>query len=198
MKEIQLTQGQMTMEEWKDVKGWEGIYQVSNYGRLKSFKRNPMGHILSNKNKTGEYLSVILVIEGRMQSTRMHRLVAEAFVPNPHGRPEVNHKDRNKQNNHWFNLEWVNRRENNLHSISINPGQLSGMHAYNKLIRPRPISQHTIEGKMIGIYPNAVEASRATGVCARNIIQVAAKTEYRPGMTRKQAGGYVWRYENAS
>ena len=89
------------MEIWKDVKGWEGLYQISNYGRLKSFKVYPEGKILKLTNKNGDYYSVVLQGIGlKPKSTRIHRLVAEAFLPNPCNLPEINHIDGKKQNNH--------------------------------------------------------------------------------------------------
>jgi len=184
------------MEIWKDVKGFEGIYQISNKGRLKSFKGDPSGRILSNKNSKGDYLSVILCYGSKRRSTRIHRLVAEAFVPNPYNKPEVNHKDGNKQNNCAENLEWVSRLENARHAIARNPNIVKGMVKYNRFIRPRAIRQYTLDGKFIAEYPNSIEAAKATGVCHRNILQVAAKDEYKPGKTRKQAGGYIWKFKD--
>jgi len=182
------------MELWKDVKGFEGIYQVSNKGRLKSFKASKDGRILSNKNHKGGYLSVVLVCKSRMKSTRMHRLVAEAFLPNPENKPEVNHKDGNKQNNRVENLEWVTRKENHRHALKHSPNMLRGMRKYNRFIRPKTIQQFSLDGKLLREFPNAMEAGRITGVCHRNILQVANKDEYKPGKTRKQAGGFVWRF----
>jgi len=183
------------MEEWRDIKGWKGIYQVSNHGRLKSFKREPNGKILSNVNKNRDYFRVTLCGEGRLnRSTRMHVLVAEAFIPNSAGKPEINHKDGNKQNNHIENLEWVTRFENSHHAIQNGMADFKGMNRYNQYIKPRPVLQVTLGGKVVCKYHNCVEAGRKTGICSRNIHQVASKTEYKPGLTRVQAGGYVWRF----
>jgi hypothetical protein len=183
------------MEEWKDVEGWEGIYRISNHGRLKSFKKKPGGVILSNKNKTGDYLSVVLCKKGLpSRYCRIHVLVAEAFVQKPAGKVEINHKDLNKQNNNHGNIEWVTRLDNVKHAVKNKPGMVSGMRRYNQFIKTKPMLQISKSGETLGIFPNAVHASNHTGVCARNIIQVAAQTEYKPGLTRKQAGGYVWRY----
>lgn len=183
------------METWKDIKGFEGIYQISNMGRLKSFKGGPRGRILSNKNSNGGYFSVVLCYGTKRRYTRIHRLVAEAFVPNPHNKPEVNHIDGNKQNNRADNLEWVTRAENHSHAIKMNPNMIKGMIRYNRYTRPKTIQQFSLDGNFVAEYPNAAEASRVTGICQRNILQVANRDEYRPGKTRRQAGGFIWRFK---
>ncbi len=184
-------------EVWRSIKGFEELYEISNYGRLKSFKSDKEGYILSNKNSKGDYLSVVLTNKKtkKKRYARMHRLVAEAFIPNPECLPQVNHKDGNKQNNHWDNLEWCTCKENIHHAIKHNPNILKGMNEYNRFVRPKKILQYSLDGKLIAKYNNSTEASQATGVCARNILQVANKEEYKPGLIRKQAGGFVWRFK---
>lgn len=183
-------------EEWMDIRGWEGIYQISNYGRLKSFKREKTGVVLSNKNKNGWYLNVVLQTgrrNSRRWSVKIHTLVATHFIgPRPSDKHIVNHKDCDKQNNRADNLEWVTQRENMLHAAVVKPEFLSGMHRHNKFVRPNGIMQFSLDGEFLHCYRNGAEASKATGVCQRNILQVANKTEYKPGLTRKQAGGYIW------
>lgn len=186
------------MEEWKDVPNFKGIYQVSNYGRLRSFKKNPNGKILSNINKDGGYFSVVLRYQKQVRYCRMHVLVAEAFIPNWDNKPEVNHKDTNKQNNLHSNLEWCTRKENHIHAIKHIPAVLAGMNNYNRFIRPIPILQFDLLGNFISEYPNGTIAHEATKVCQRNILQVAHKTEYKSGRIRKQAGGFIWRLKTDS
>ncbi|MFA5382237.1 MAG: NUMOD4 motif-containing HNH endonuclease [Candidatus Micrarchaeia archaeon] len=181
-------------ELWRDIKGFEGAYQISNRGRLKSFKFIKLGRILSNKNGKGGYLSVVLQCNGKIRCTRLHRLVAEAFIPNSKNKDEVNHIDGNKQNNYVENLEWVTKSENVLHAIKRNPNIIAGINHYNQSIRPKPIWQFTLDGEFIAKHTNSAEAQKATGVCYRNILQVASQDEYKPGLTRKQAGGFVWKY----
>lgn len=182
-------------EAWKSVKGFEGLYSISNFGRLKSYKKNKSGYILSVKNRHGWYLTCNLIDRGgKMVTKRIHRLVAEHFLGIPERMREVNHKDMNKQNNRVDNLEWVTRKENNQHAIRNKPQIIQGMNHYNKYIRPKKIIQKTLDNKIVGIYANSIEAQKETGVCYRNILMVASKTEYSPNRYRSQAGGYKWEY----
>ena len=104
------------MEEiWKDIKDFEGIYQISNMGRLKSLKRG-RGRILSQTNSKGGYFSVVLAYGSKKRSTRIHRLVYEAFVGNiPKGHKlHVHHINHNKQDNRLENLKLVTTKEHYL------------------------------------------------------------------------------------
>lgn len=184
------------MEEiWKDIEGFEGAYQVSNFGRLKSFKRVKTGRVLSMVNKTGWYLNAVLEYNGLFKSIKIHSLVALYFLGDkPYDKPEVNHKDSNKQNNHVDNLEWISRRDNMKHAVAADPSFLNAMIYKNQHEKPFPVLQLSLNGDFINKYFNCFEASKATGVCARNIHQVASKTEYKHGLTRKQAGGFIWEF----
>ena len=104
------------MEElWKDIDGYEGLYQVSNLGNVKSLNYNRTGkeRILKPGNNGLGYLNVLLCKNGKTKTFKIHRLVANAFIPNPYNKPEVNHKDENKTNNCVDNLEWMTSKENN-------------------------------------------------------------------------------------
>lgn len=115
-------------EEWKDIEGYEGRYQVSNCGRIRSFLtkgvRNKVemydesSHIIKPILDTFGYHVVNLRKNNGMKGIKIHRLVAKAFIPNPNNLPQVNHKDGNKQNNNLDNLEWVTAKENIAHSFS--------------------------------------------------------------------------------
>jgi hypothetical protein len=119
----------MKVAIWKDVIGWEGLYQVSNFGEIRSLDRvvNSRGNnnrILKGRLRkllitNGRYNSVNLIDKKNGKSTRnsVHRFVAEAFIPNPENKPCVNHIDGNKQNNHVSNLEWCTYAENANHAI---------------------------------------------------------------------------------
>ena len=106
----------MEKEIWKDIKDYEGIYQISNIGRIKSLDRycnNRLikGKILSPHLAKG-YLKINLYKNGKSKHFAIHSLVAEAFIPNPNNYPEVNHKDENKENNNVDNLEWCDSKYN--------------------------------------------------------------------------------------
>lgn len=187
----------MQIEVWKDIKGFKGVYQISNLGRLKSFKKDTNGKVLSNTNKKGDYFSVILRKGDKVRSVRIHQLVAEAFLPNPDNLPQVHHKDGNKQNNCVDNLEWVSTREHRLISQQQYPNTIECLITYNKFIRPKVVQQYSLNGEFLAEYNNCIEAHLKTGVCARNIHQVASKTPFNQnGNIRKQAGGYVWKFKN--
>lgn len=107
-----------SVELWKDVKDYEGIYQVSSFGRFKSFKFGKgkiFNHNPTNKN---HYIRIHLCNNGEMRDESLHVLVALAFIDNPENKKTVNHKNGNKQNNFWWNLEWNTYDENNKHAKS--------------------------------------------------------------------------------
>jgi hypothetical protein len=101
------------MEQWVDVKGYEGLFKVSNHGRVYGIQRSK--YIVPNVDNIGYYGARLTVNKVTVRK-RLHRLVAEHFIPNPDNKPEVNHKDRDKSNNHIDNLEWVTHSENIQHS----------------------------------------------------------------------------------
>lgn len=104
------------MEEWRDIKGYEGKYQVSNLGRVKSLNyrgNTNKEHILKPKKVRNGYNQVQLYKNGIGIFYSIHRLVAEIFIPNPNNYPQVNHKDENKINNKVENLEWCTQKYNN-------------------------------------------------------------------------------------
>ncbi len=185
------------METWKDIKEFEGYYQISNKGRLKSFKLSKKGIVLKQTNKKKGYFSVVLNANKKTKYTRIHRLVAEYFLSNPNNKPQVHHKDHNKQNNNVENLEWVTSRENTMYNLELSTKCIDGMIYYNKYVKPKKIYQFSKDGKLLDIFNNSKEASVKTKVCARNILQVASKTPFdKNGNYRKQAGGYIWKYES--
>lgn len=127
----------MIEEIWKDIEGYEGIYMISNYGRVKTYERvlcdgkkskvifKSMHYRGIRKNTEKGYLSVRLFKNGIGKHFSVHRLVATAFVSNESNKTQVNHIDCNKNNNHFSNLEWCSRKENSEHASK------------NKLFKPR-------------------------------------------------------------
>ena len=104
----------MKKEIWKDIKGYEGLYQVSNLGRVKSLprKNHPKEEFRNLSPDSKGYLRVNLFKNNKGKTHKVHRLVAEAFIPNPNNYPQVNHKDENKANNNVDNLEWCTNKYN--------------------------------------------------------------------------------------
>lgn len=185
-------------EEWKDIKGYEGLYQISNYGRLKSFKKNNQGYIMSNKNSKGWYLTVVLTdSSGRRKTDRIHVLVAKHFIGDIPKGYHVHHKDGNKQNNFVGNLEIIHPSRHWHETVKDNNRVIQGLNDYNRYIKTRKIQQFTLDGVFLAEYVNGEVASRMTGICQRNILQVASKTPFNSnGNIRKQAGGYIWQYSD--
>lgn len=104
----------MQTEIWKPVKGYEGLYEISNFGRVKSLgnDKSRKEKILKPIKDKGGYLYVGLCRDGKGKWFKVHRLVAEAFLPNPEGFEQVNHKDENKSNNCSSNIEWCSHKYN--------------------------------------------------------------------------------------
>lgn len=121
-------------EQWRDVAGYEGVYQVSDFGRVRSVARvvsdgRPLrGRIIRawGGGRAKDYQHVALSSGGRVVKYQVHRLAAVAFIPNPEGKKQVNHKDGNPSNNAVQNLEWSTNAENNLHAYRV-LGRVAGM-----------------------------------------------------------------------
>ena len=119
------------IEIWKDIKDFEGIYQVSTFGRIKRLSRKTINEGLLGKNKelqlkeiilkpstiTKGYRGITLTKDKKRYPKKVHRLVAEAFIPNPNNKPQINHIDCNKSNNNVNNLEWCTNSENQKHAF---------------------------------------------------------------------------------
>lgn len=181
----------MEQEVWKDIKGFEGLYQVSNLERLKSFKKYPLGYVLASKNQYGDYLRYVLKKEDCNKTVLVHRLVYETFVGDIPPKHDIDHIDSNRQNNKLSNLQCLDKKSHVAKTIEHNPNCLQGMINRNKHEQDG-IIQFSLAGRFISMFSNAKEASIQTGVCARNILQVAKGTEYKPGKVRSQAGGFKW------
>ena len=120
-------------EIWKDVVDFAGLYLISNKGRLKSIKKNGT-QILRSPSIRFWYLRTSLSNNGKITQESIHRMVAMAFVPNPHNKPVVNHIDANPLNNCAENLEWCTAAENLQHAINIGNLKLRGIHNANSIL----------------------------------------------------------------
>jgi len=162
-------------EEWKDVSGYEGFYQISNFGRVKSLPRvvyqktnnnkpySVKGGILKAGKNIWGYKQASFVIEGsKVYKPTIHRLVATNFIPNPNNLPDINHIDEDKSNNHYSNLEWCTERANTVFSCKKNtssrhPGVC--WHKRNKKWQVRVyINRKSIH---IGYFKNELGAAQA-------------------------------------
>lgn len=165
-------EGEFSMEEiWKDVKGYEGIYKVSNLGMVKRLstevfcrawkKRRVKEKVLKPCINTHGYYALNLSHKNKKAPQRLHRIIASAFVPNPENKKEVNHKDGNKLNNALDNLEWVTHRENGIHAYE-NGLNYSAKGADNSL--SKSVKQFDLSGKFIKQYGSIHEAARETNI----------------------------------
>lgn len=139
-------------EQWRDVQGYEGLYQVSDLGRV----RNKRWRILSTHMNGNGYLQTTLSKHGRREYPLLHRLVATAFIPNPGAKPQINHKNGIKTDNRPDNLEWCTMGENLAHRHRV-LGQIGG--------RAKPVVCVDTEQS----YASAVEAAKALGVSAAGV-----------------------------
>lgn len=171
------------MEIWKDVPGYIGLYKVSNYGHVKSIKKQLVLKICGSGNR---YKTVALC-NGMRKTFRLHRLVAAAFIPNPENKPCVDHIDGDRANNHADNLRWSTRKQNANNPISIERYRKAGIiqKPYKQLQIP---VQQLKDGFLIGSYSSIREAERATGIAHTSISRVIRGT-------LNTAGGYKWKYK---
>ena len=185
----------MKKEVFRDVLGYEGLYQVSNYGRVKSLERKnifycglrkehlerPTKEKILNYNKSNRgYLQVCLTKDGKSKTYTVHRLVAKAFLPNLKNKKQVNHIDGNKENNSIDNLEWVTSSENNKHAF------ITGL---NKPHNMRKVNQYDLQGNFIKQWNSITDFLKENDLNLKNSnITTCCKGK------RKNAYGFIWKY----
>lgn len=180
------------MEEiWKDIPEFEGYYQISNLGRVRSMDRkiynswndmfqNYTGKIMHPSRRKKGYLGICLTKNNKQKSFLIHRLVAEAFIPNPNNYPQINHKDEIKTNNCVENLEWCDCKYNvNYGSCKANSSRTRTNNMYNQ----KPVM--CIETGVV--FYNSRDVERKTGINSSNI-RSACRGVY------KTSHGYHWKY----
>ncbi len=179
-------------EIYKDIKGYEGLYQISNLGNIRSLDRQSWngnsyftlkGKQLKPANNGHGYLWVYLSKDGKTKYNYIHRLVAEAFIENPENKPCVNHIDFDRQNNCVENLEWVTYTENETHKN--NNKQID--HKTNAKRKP-VIATNLVTGKEL-YFDSIREAGRQLNILHQSIQEIC-----KGNTTRRTAGGYTFRY----
>jgi hypothetical protein len=171
-------------EVWKDIEGYVGLYQISSYGRVRSLDREVMyeekcklrkGKVLTLQSDSYGYHVTNLNKEKKRKEHKVHRLLSQAFIPNPFNKPYINHIDGDKQNNNLNNLEWCTPKENMVHSAENNLNN-----------RNKAVEKYGTNGDLVKVYYSIREASRDSGVCNGSISK-ACKGKL------ETAGGYRWK-----
>lgn len=178
-------------EIWKPIKGYEGYYEVSNLGNLRSMERIVKCNGYPKQTKTSLLLPLIdrqgyyyiqLHKEGKVKTFKVHRLVAMAFLPNDNHYKYINHKDENKGNNCVENLEWCTAKYNINYGTGIQRRVAKQMKA---------VVQFDKQGNKIARYNSIGEASKITGICGSGIGQCCSGNK-----KYSVVGGYLWRFAN--
>lgn len=182
-------------EEWRDVVGYEGQYQVSNIGGIKSLDyidsrhRPHKGRTKSTKKNNRKYIQVHLCRDAIKKDKLLHRLIAEAFIPNEANLPQVNHKDEDKNNNRIDNLEWCDNLYNRHYGTGIE--RMAQHHDYAKMgkrIR-KPIAQYSLTGELIRVWGGICLAKEALGL-SKNESCICACCNGN----KLKAHGYIWKH----
>ena len=172
------------METWKAIAGYEGLYEVSDQGRVKSLKYCKEKILKPWNNKYG-YLQVGLHKDGKVEKPKIHRLVAEAFIPNPNNLTTVNHKDEVKTNNVASNLEWMSQKDNNNYGTHNKRASEAKINHPSLSKKVQMFDKQT--GELLATFPSTHEAERVTGINQGHISECCIGK-------LKSAGGYIWRY----
>ena len=189
------------MEIWKDIKNYEGLYQISNLGNVRSLDRYVRSGIMNNQNNNSKvlkkgkilkprvnykgYCLISLSKDNKQKNKSIHRLVAETFILNPDNKPQVNHINGIKTDNKVENLEWCNNSENQIHANRT--GLQKNRILITKQKFSKPIVQYDLKGNKIKKYDSLQEASQCLKIDKRYISACAT------GKT-KSSGGYIWKY----
>lgn len=186
-------------EIWKDIPNYEGFYQISSFGNVRSLDRvihfqkgNPKrntfskGKRIKNQISNSGYYRTKLCKNQTRKMFSVHRLVAEVFIPNPENKPQVNHIDGNRLNNHVENLEWATMSENVLHAYEtgLNYGLRGDLSPHK-----RAVLQYDKNGNFVKRWSCAAEAARNLN-CHRQGIYISCKQKGRI------CKGYIWKYED--
>ena len=167
-----------TLEIWRPAKGYD--YEVSNFGRVRNAKSKRLLKPFSSRG----YLQVLFSKDGVRKTYYVHRLVAEAFIPNPDNLPCVNHTTEDRTRNEAWLLEWCSYSYNNSFGTCMKRRAKALLNCPSTSKR---VAQYTLEGNLISIYPSLMQAYRETGADYRHISDCCLGKI-------KTSGGYIWRY----
>jgi hypothetical protein len=199
-------EGILYNEEWKSISGYEGLYEISSFGRIKSLKRKANSgfnskrgvkeKILKQEISDKGYLRIVIQKNRSRIKRFVHVLVANEFVINKNNGPEVNHLKGNKSDNRCWMIEWCTRSENQKHAIkngfyTVKKGKDNSRYGKRgkEVPHSKPVIKYDTENKIIHVYDSITEAAIENGLCKQNISKVC-KGE------RIYCGGYYWKYKN--
>lgn len=175
-------------EEWRPIKGYEGLYEISNRGNIKRCGR------LLKLSAWNKYKVIRLRKDGNSKTQYVHRLVAQTFIPNPENKGYVNHIDCNKMNNSIENLEWCTRQENERHAWEHgckekirDCARENAKKARSYIHNDIAVSQYTLDGCLVKNWSSGVQAMRHTGIDSSAIAKCCKGK-------LKTTGGFKWQY----
>ena len=181
------------MEIWREVVGYEGLYAVSNEGRIKSLERSDRfgrkyaSKMLSTKKNNRGYVQIHLNKDGVCKMKLLHRIVAEAFISNPDNLPQVNHKDENKENNNVENLEWCDNLYNRRYGTGYQRSCEKHDYKAIALSHSKKVIKYDLNGNVVDTYISAKEAG------IQNKISDSYIRRNCYGKT-KSVRGYIYQY----
>ena len=186
----------MKIEWWKYVVGYENLYMVSNFGNVKSVDhyvksrggvRLVKGRIIKQTLAGGGYYCVSLCKDNVVKTHSVHRLVAQAFIPNPENKQCINHLNKDRTDNRIENLEWCTHKENN---DWLDHNELISVKMTNNSKTSKPVLQFTLDGQFVAEYPSSMEAERQTGINHSNICQSC-----KGNKNYTHCGGFKWKFK---
>lgn len=204
---IEFTKEESANEEWRDIVGYEGLYQVSNLGRVcglpittkfgDRYKKHPYRILTPTISKRG-YYTVGLNKNGKTKTMTLHRLIAKAFIPNPENKGYIDHIDTNRLNNDIRNLRWVTSKENANNPLTLEKNRQKCKQLWqegkfdNRKNRYSciKVGQYTKNGDLIKVWGSIIEAAKTLGIDSSSISSVCLGTN----PNRRSAGGYKWKH----